>query len=430
MESILTQCLAYFSARPVYRKLFKKIRDKYVSLGHFGGTVTLTGLTVQEKQELGGFLQKDYTENKTVTVSAALLEKTLRSSRFAALSWEEILEAYYGEPLVGKQEQKLLAARRCEQYFEEILENSRYDVPAEWLREVFEKRGEGYVLLMQQYKENPVQLKALLEKMMEAAARLPMLSGSKKKELLPVFAAGTTGNPHYFDEGTAAEKILLFFIKWYLKAENLHELSGIEYKKRLLYEAGILKDELSNDVLVFGIRAWKNDGTLHEGIEGFFCCQEIMKLTLKTIGNLGKIIGRDKNVYIVENPAVFSVLVEKYPDRTLVCGNGQLKLAVFLLLDRLAESHTLYYAGDFDPEGLQIAQNLKKRYGEKVILWNYRAYFYEKYCSEVLLDDIRLKKLEKIEITGLQEIKKAMLSRKRAAYQEAMIEEFTLSPIL
>lgn len=108
--------MEYFRNRPVYRKLFAKLKSKYESLGHFGGTVTLTGLTIQEKQELGGFLQKDYTENKTVSVSAISLEKALKSSRFARLDWEEILEAYYGETLVGKKEQKLLETKRCEDF--------------------------------------------------------------------------------------------------------------------------------------------------------------------------------------------------------------------------------------------------------------------------------------------------------------------------
>ena len=73
----LAECLDYFRQRPVYEKLFQKFREKYASLGHMGGKVVLSGLTLEEKQQLGGFLQKDYTENKTVTVSAELLEKRL-----------------------------------------------------------------------------------------------------------------------------------------------------------------------------------------------------------------------------------------------------------------------------------------------------------------------------------------------------------------
>lgn len=424
MENMMTQCLEYFRKRPVYRKLFAKVRSKYESLGHFGGTVTLTGLSVQEKQELGGFLQKDYTENKTVSVSAASLEKALKSSRFARLDWEEILEAYYGESLVGKKEQKLLETKRCEDFWGSILESCSNDSASEFLREVLVQKKEGYFFLMQQYKEDKEELKKLLKNFTEAVTALAVLRETGKKELLPVFAATSTGNPHYFDEDTSAQKLLFLYLKRYLSAEKQEGLSRAEYKMKLYFEAGILKDELSNDVLVYGIRAWKKDGQLHEGIEGFFRCREVMKLTLKTLGSLGVISGMEKRVYVVENPAVFSALVDKYPNSTLVCGNGQPKLSVHLLLDRLAEHHILYYSGDFDPEGLLIARDIKIRYGEKAVLWNYRAELYEKYVSEIVLDESRLKKLEKIETEELQEIKKLMLLRKRAAYQEAMLGEY------
>ncbi len=426
MENLMEQCLEYFRNRPVYRKLFAKVRGKYESLGHFGGTVTLTGLTVQEKQELGGFLQKDYTENKTVSVSAASLEKALKSSRFAQLNWEEILETYYGEALVGKKEQKLLETKRCEDFWGRILESCPNDFVSEFLREVLMQKKEGYLFLIQQYKEDKEELKKLLKNFTEAVTALAVLKETGKKELLPVFAAASTGNPHYFDEGTTAEKLLSLYLRWRFDTEKQVGLSKAEYKKKLYFEAGILKDELSNDVLVYGIRAWRKDGSVHEGIDGFFRCREVMKLTLKTLGSLEVISGTEKHVYVVENPSVFSSLLDKYPDSTFVCGNGQLTLAVFVLLDKLAEHHILYYAGDFDPEGLQIAANIKYRYKEKVVLWNYRPELYEKYSSDVILNERRLKKLEKIEERELKEIKELMRSRKRAAYQETMLEEYQL----
>lgn len=424
MEIMMTQCLEYFRNRPVYKKLFAKMKSKYESLGHFGGTVILTGLTAQEKRDLGGFLQKDYTENKTVSVSAAALEKALKSSRFARLDWVEILEAYYGEALVGKKEQRLLETQRWEDFWSRILESCPSDSASAFLREVLMQKKEGYLFLMQQYKEDQGELKRLLENFTEAVTAIAALREKGKKELLPVFAASVTGNPHYFDEGTGAQKLLSLYLNWHLSAEKQEGLSRSEYKMKLYFEAGILKDELSNDVLVYGIRAWKKDGQLHEGIEGFFRCREAMKLTLKTLGSLGEISGMEKRVYVVENPAVFSALVDKYPNSTLVCGNGQPKLAVHLLLDRLAEHHILYYSGDFDPEGLLIARDIKIRYGEKAVLWNYRAELYEKYVSDIVLDESRLKKLEKIETEELQEIKKLMLLRKRAAYQETMLGEY------
>ena len=76
-NDLLEECMLYFKARPVYKKLFLKMRDKYAGLGHFGGTAMLTSLSREEKSQLGGFFQRDYTSNKTITISADLMKKCL-----------------------------------------------------------------------------------------------------------------------------------------------------------------------------------------------------------------------------------------------------------------------------------------------------------------------------------------------------------------
>lgn len=237
-----------------------------------------------------------------------------------------------------------------------------------------------------------------------------------------MFSANITGDPHYFDEGKAGEKLLFNYLRernFDLKQEGL---SRVEYKNRIYYEAGILKDEVSNDALAYGIHGWKTEGSLHEGIEGFLENREPVKLTLQTIGRLEKVCGQSRQVYVVENPAVFSVLIREHPERSVICGNGQLRLAVLILMDKFSCDTVFWYAGDFDPEGLLIAQKLKLRYGERLKLWKYQVDLYETYLSEVELSDRRMKKLEQVSIKELQEIKEAMYKKQRAVYQESMIE--------
>ena len=107
----------------------------------------------------------------------------------------------------------------------------------------------------------------------------------------------------------------------------------------------------------------------------------------------------------------------------MICTSGQLREASWQLLDLLAASGcSLYYAGDFDPEGLLIAQKLKVRYGERLKLWKYEADLYETYLSEVELSDRRMKKLEQVSVQELQEIREAMYKKRRSAYQESMME--------
>ena len=421
-NDLLEECMLYFKARPVYKKLFLKRRDKYAGLGHFGGTAMLTSLSREEKSQLGGFFQRDYTSNKTITISADLMKKCLESSKFAGLTWELILETYFGEPLQVKKEIELAESKRREDYFAEILESISDESGREWLRSILEEKKEGYLLITQLYKESPEELRSILTYVTTGIAKLKVFQDKKQKELLAVFSANVTGNPHYFDEGKTGEKLLFNYLgerNFDLKQEGL---SRAEYKNRIYYEAGILKDEVSNDALAYGIHGWKPDGGLHEGIEGFLENREPVKLTLQTIGRLEKVCGQSSQVYVVENPAVFSVLIREYPQRTVICGNGQLHLAVLILMDKFSCDTVFWYAGDFDPEGLLIAQKLKVRYGERLKLWKYEADLYETYLSEVELSDRRMKKLEQVSVQELQEIREAMYKKRRSAYQESMME--------
>ncbi len=441
----LEECIQYFRQRPVYRKLFVKVWDKYQSLGHFGGTVRLSGLTQEECGLLGGFFQRDFWGKEPVSISAAAMEKALGNSRFSGLSWERILQGYFRKELVGKKEQRLQEDMRRDRFFAGILDAAPAGSGRAWLEETLRTKGEGYLLLRKQYREQPHKLEENLRLLMRAIHRLPFLSAGEEQaacELLAVFAAETTGDPHFFDAGTPGEQLLTAFLKQKLSetlvredfqretagipgTEGQRELLTVEGKARLFYEAGLLRDELSNNTLVYGITGMGKDGEPHEGISGFLKRREPLQITLMTMRKLARVCPqKEKRVYIVENPAVFSKLMRAWPEAAIVCGNGQIRLAALVLLDLFDAETAFLYAGDYDPEGLQIAQRLKECYGERLRLWKYSREFYERYQSDVEISAKSLKKLEHVYLPELQEIKQAMLQKKKAAYQEAMLGEY------
>lgn len=424
----LEDCVMYFRARSVYKQLFGKMREKYISLGHFGGTVHLYGLKQEECQQLSGFFRKDFEGKGDVAISAVAMENALANSKFAGLKWEDILQSYFQETFIGKKQQKQKEVLERECFFRELLEGIPVGAGRVWLEMVLETQGEGYLLLMKQYRENTDALRMSLTVFFKAIPCLPYLLAQGEGlsyKLLPVFAAETTGNPHFFDVGTLGEQLLICFLKSNIAADGENLLTTAEEKASLLYEAGLLKDDLSNNTLVYGLKGMDSSGKSHEGIEGFRVRKEPMVLTLKTISMLKQIRAQAGNcVYIVENPAIFSKLAESWPDATILCGNGQIRLATFVLIDLFEAETEFFYAGDFDPEGLLIAQKLKERYGERVHLWKYNKDFYETYQSEVEISAKSLKKLGKIYMEELQEIKEAMRKQKKATYQEAMLIEY------
>ncbi|MEG2822220.1 MAG: TIGR02679 domain-containing protein [Lachnospiraceae bacterium] len=415
----MKECQAYFKERGVYRRVFQKFREKYRSLGHLGGSILLSSVTPEEKMQLEGFFQKNYQGNKTITISAVLLQKSLEDSRFAGLTWEDIWEVYFGEPLVVKKELAQQAKEQKEHYFRMAEEAVQGTSAAAWLHKVLHTQGDGYQILMQQYGANPEVLKETLFMVLKAIQNLPVLKRETKR--LAVFAAAMTQDPHYFDEGSVGERLLSAYIRDAFGDHREAYLSKPEQKNSLLFQAGIVKDDISNYTLVYGIHGINKSGILHEGIEGFFHVKEPLQLSLRSLSELQEAEGNPV-VYVLENPSVFSVLTEECKEITAVCTNGQPRLASLVLLDFLSKKSMLLYAGDFDPEGLLIAQNLKKRYGEKLQFWNYKATYYEKTISSIRLSPTRMKKLEKVEEAGLLEVKEAIKKEGKAAYQEELIE--------
>jgi uncharacterized protein (TIGR02679 family) len=131
----------------------------------------------------------------------------------------------------------------------------------------------------------------------------------------------------------------------------------------------------------------------------------------------------------MENPAVFSALAERWNKKfvsslPLVCVNGQVNLATFALLEMLVASGALlYYSGDFDPEGLLIADRLKKRFDEKLLLWRYSVADYRNSLSVQRLTAERLKQLQRLEDQSLKKVGAAMAEAKYAGYQEVLVAE-------
>ena len=433
-EALLSQAVAYFRKYPVYGKLFRLMKQKYASLGRLGGTFMLEALTPGERDVLSGFTGLDFGKCKAVRLPYAKLEHALEKSRFGGLSWEAILGQYYGAPLPIQKELRQRQQAAKESFWNSCLaECKNQDVKA-WLSGILLEQKQGYRLIEKQYKTDAEGLRQMLGTLSSALGNLPIHSG--QRQLLPVFAAQTAGNPHYFDEGRPACSLLLNYgASRFGQADTA--LSGIEQRESTLYQMGILKDGLSNLCLAYGILGRKKDGGMHEGLLGFSKEKQALPLTLDTLGSLSQLVSAEawmhqgnaaqaQNIYVLENPAVFTYLARKYPTHAFLCTMGQLRLASYAAMDLFPEGYAFSYAGDFDPEGLQIAQGLKKRYGSRLILWNYQAGYYMQAAMDPALSPARMKKLENIQIPELQEIKECLLTHKKPAYQERMLEAYAI----
>lgn len=156
--------------------------------------------------------------------------------------------------------------------------------------------------------------------------------------------------------------------------------------------------------------------------EGRFCL-----LTSSQLGELTATATPTGRVYLLENQMLFSSLCRRsHLHHPLVCTSGQLKDASWQLLDLLAQTDCqFYYAGDFDPEGLSIADRLWKTYGDRVHFWRMSPQDYRQAISQKKIEgESRLRQLEQIACPALRPTAQAVLKEKRAGYQEALAEQY------
>ena len=429
--SEINEAVEYFKKKPVYEKLFNEFKKKYESHGKIGGIAVLTGLSTGDKEDISSFLMKDFTSEEEVRVSAKLFEKALLKSRFSSLTTLDILTHYFGIKLRTNKEKSEEDVGKRAEYLAELTGYADKAYIKEWLTGVFCTGADGAVVIARSYNADKNELKIILQKLIKAIPMLPYFQGGKKKELLAVFAAQAAGNPHFFDDNTLAGNLLTAFLRDYFRFGYEDDLSEAENRSKVLFKAGLIKDTLSNDVIAYGIRGRCVDGSLHQGMEGFLHQKEPVKLSLLTLANLEETFTNsiDRRVYIVENPAVFSILTSRFPEKAFICSYGQIRRAVFMLLDLFDKNTVFSYAGDFDPEGLLIAERLKKRYGERLTFWKYEPEMYIKYVSEEKLTNQRIKKLDGVRDAALLKIAELMREEGRAAYQESMLEEYVNSPM-
>ncbi len=426
-DTILEECLDYFTSTPVLKKVLNRCSEKYRSFGKTYGTVVLRGINADEIEILEGFTGKNYHGKKSISFSVAVIQKALDGSRFAGIRLEHLLALYHNGDLKSKkqevQDNKIITAG----FYERLAMAFGNSRAGEWLRQVMAEDTGFYRMLQKKYRDKVLNSKAkrgekedLLWKEMEiwitSLNHLPAFYNGY--EYLPAFSAAVSGDPHYYDEGR--EYTLLFY---HAINDILHldkEVSSVmpaEDRHQLLFMAGLIRDDMSNDAMVYGIRAWREAGE-HLGIAGFFRQKEPLSITLSTIIGLKCASCMDNHIYVVENPVVFAKIIES-ENKSALCVNGQPNLAVLLLLDLLIQNGgVIYYNGDFDPEGLLIAQRLKNRYGEAFRFWHYEDEDFRKALSENPVSEKRLRMLAGLSAPELIRIADKIKIHKKAGYQE------------
>lgn len=381
--------------------------EKYKKLGYMGGTIKLSHLTIQEKECLSGLLGLDL-EKRQISLSFSKFSKILDKTYFEDVNFLKTLEYLSGGEInTNKELKKNYEEQLC--LFKEELLKQYINTPAyKWLKNYLmtDKFVKRY------YNENKEYYKKVLKNVCGGLNQLPIYK--EDYQLLALFSQMITKNPHYFDADLPRELLL----------KGISEIIEIEDSSpnEIFYSAGILKDDLSNYCYICHIKP-----TIKSGYDYFYENYEPLNINWYNLNQIKDSFLTSK-ILIIENPSVFRELMQVIKENKfnvgLVCSNGQINQCTYKLLDKLLESRcVLSYCGDFDPEGLLIADKLKHRYEDQIQLWHYNKFNFEKSkIFQPILSQRRQTILDNIQDPTLKEIASLIKSTSCFAYQEGLIE--------
>lgn len=408
-----------FLVEPGFVKLFHLFKEKYRSIGRVGGNVSLEGFTDREVEAIAGFLGQP--KGKLLQKGSIALkdfENELPNTGFSGLNLKQLLEEVLRETIFTKKEEKEMEQREEATFIESL----KMALPqgAWWFDWIHSRSTDARWIwsLFRQDKEE------LFEKCCTVLQAFQSLPGMGEFERLPFFAQRTTGNPHYFDGNETAGKLILhcMYVDQVLHGNDEAAMpKTVEELNDLLAEYGIFRDDLWNFVTCQGLLASAGNN-IHPVWQAAIETNTVMNVPMKELVKLERVWpARGKKVWIVENSSVSSTIMDAIPTAPIICTHGQIRMAGWKLLDLLVEAGcTLYYSGDIDPEGLVIAEKLKRRYQDKAVMWRMDRSTYEASLSN---EDIssRLKKLDYLKTAEWGELVQLMREIRKAGYQEAIV---------
>lgn len=419
----MEKALEIINSNKIYKDILKNVMKKYKKYSKITGYFNITPKNSEEMDILSSFDINVYSNKKAKIKSKdveSLFTKQLKTSDFL-----QLLSFVTNEELITNKEEKQILINREEEFFKNLIKDCKDGIGKEWIIASIDTKLYGHQSIRRLYnkalEENNINtLKEDLTKCINAINNLPYLEN--KFENLAIFSAKYTKDPHFFDKGTTYGNLLTNALAYKDRQNiNKNEIDNIDKLNKLYYNFGLLKDEISNSTSIY-----KLTGMLGEqSIEFLNMIDEPFNISLSNIQKLDYITCKNNRIFIFENPAVFHSIIQDFDiDESIICTSGQLNLSSYMLFNKIKNLEKIYYAGDFDPEGLQIADKLKIIYKDKVEFMLYDKKYYEKTISDKVLDLKRISKLKSVKSKDLKEISDSLLKYNKSAYQELLIDDY------
>ncbi|HKM39674.1 MAG TPA: TIGR02679 family protein [bacterium] len=409
--------LKTYLTQPGLRRLWPKVKIKYQSLNRIGGKIKLRRLTVKERDAIGGLLAISLLTADECTVELAALDRALQRSRFK-VNLVEVLEYLYGPQLQTKKEQTEVAARRWSELFTALEQTPMRPQTKRWLQTLKHKDGPGYRTFFALYQQDRSEAGRALRTVAQALDHLPCWQ--RQRTRLPVFSAWLSGDPHRLDSNTAWGRLFFQGLLFALGIEN--EVVTAEQQREVLAKAGLMSDDISSTVIVAGLCPSPSDPRAPIFTASNNTCSPLV-LPLRFFRRPTAWEAMPA-VYVLENPSVFSTILDLNAScpPPLVCTSGQPSVAALKLVDEItAAGSTVYYSGDFDPEGLQMGIRFHQRYGAAFRPWFFDRESYDGTAAGTRLTADQRQALSALIIPWDKTLAAHIRDRGLVVYQESLL---------
>lgn len=406
-----------------FKRIMEHLLDKYESYGEHRGKIVLHDASTMECEALNSFVSpKNFFKPPELSLKVSDFERAISESPYPNATLKAVLEAYFNKPIVTSSERNQRSRSLYEKFVCHISEKFEGTYCDEWLKVMFDSKQYGYSSVLNEYKDDVSSAEALLSNV--CCAVNARSDCNFELIQLAVLGADITGDSHWFDSDRTGGRLFLNAITFFF-----HEAEGyMPDNRQMLYDFfGIETNGISGTATVFSISFFDGSDNPHPGFEEFNRRREPVTISEINLRKIQYARSANKIVYAVENPSVFAVLTEYIPKEScgLICTFGQIRTVVARLIELLiAGDCVIYYAGDFDPEGLQIADKLMATHENgSVIPWRMSMQDYmELQKNKEIISDRRLSILNTIQTPCLKKTAEAILNEKHAAYQELLIK--------
>lgn len=400
--------IEYFKNKKGFKRFILALKQKYEKTGKFTGTIKLSNISMEEQADFSKFFGENFTMGENVSLPLKKFDKVIASSKFQDFDYYELVISYLEIPFIKtNKEIKQTKKEAYIDYLNDTLNLLKDKTLIDYLRDNVLLKNSINKNIKTRYTKNKNELKDTLLKIDKLLVNKPKYPTS-----LPMYAS-ITGNPHFLDFNTSTSSL---FLKILGKLYN-QKIDTTEDKWALLEKINVFNDTISNYSLTNNLLGNKE-------LEEFNSALGPLNLNMDNIFKIESIHGINNKIYIFENPSILNYF--KNDKISIIITSGIPNLSFYRLLEKIDEETELYYNGDFDPEGLLIANKLKIMYPRiHLICYSEKDYFYTKPSEE--LNGSRLKKLEHINAPELSEIKDIIAKTKKSGYQEnnlMNVEEF------